>query len=179
MPYTEKFSAFQLIIRNFLINLIRFGISIEIKIKDFYETLIINYNSGNLTICSMRASSKGDRGAVGGGGDEEDGDSPSALLILSGSAAIICSANVSTLASSSPIKRNHHPSQNRKARGGRPQITSITTPKFKSRERVLRCIEMLPQCQVKCLTPSAPLRHELTARRIRQIIDERFPTRFV
>jgi len=68
----------------------------------------------------MRASSKGDRGAVSGGGEEEDGESPSALLILSGSAAIICSANVSTLASSSPIKRNHYPSQIRKARDGRP-----------------------------------------------------------
>lgn len=58
-----------------------------------------------LTICSIRASSKGDRGAVGGGGELEDEESPSALLILSGSAAIICSANVSTLASSSPVKR--------------------------------------------------------------------------
>lgn len=130
--------------------------------------LIINYNSerDSLTICSMRASSKGDKGAVGGGGEEEDGESPSALLILSGSAAIICSANVSTLASSSPIKRNHHPSQIRKAHGGRTaEITSITTPRFKSRERILRCIEMLPQCQVKCLTPNASLQHELTARR--------------
>jgi len=69
----------------------------------------------------MRASSKGDRGAVSGGGEEEDGESPSALLILSGSAAIICSANVSTLASSSPIKRNHYPSQIRKARGRLPK----------------------------------------------------------
>lgn len=79
-----------------------------------------NRECGTLTICSMRASSKGDRGAVGGGGEEEDRESPSALLILSGSAAIICSANVSTLASSSPIKRNHHPNQIRKARDGRP-----------------------------------------------------------
>lgn len=85
------------------------------------NVLIINYNRecSTLTICSMRASSKGDRGAVGGGGEEEDRESPSALLILSGNAAIICSANVSTLASSSPIKRNQHPSQIRKACGGR------------------------------------------------------------
>lgn len=119
----------------------------------------------------MRASSKGDRGAVSGGGEEEDGESPSALLILSGSAAIICSANVSTLASSSPIKRNHHPSQIRKARGGRPPKSHRSQHRsFKSRERVLRCIEILSQ--IKCLTPSASLRHELTARRIRQVAGE-------
>jgi len=80
----------------------------------------------SLTICSIRASSKGDKGAAGGGGEEEDGESTSALLILSGSAAIICSANVSTLASSSPIKRNHHPSQTRKC--SRWQAAGITTP---------------------------------------------------
>ena len=121
----------------------------------------------------MRASSKGDRGAVSGGGEEEDGESPSALLILSGKAAIICSANVSTLASSSPIKRNHHPSQIRKARDGRPPKSHRSQHRsFKSRERVLRCIEILSQCQIKCLTSSASLRHELTARRLRQVTDE-------
>lgn len=83
-----------------------------------------------LTICSIRASSRDDKGGAGGGGEEEDGESPSALLILSGSAAIICSANVSTLASSSPIKRNHHPSQTRKTYYRTAEITLITTSRI-------------------------------------------------
>lgn len=91
-----------------------FGI---VSLKREYKTRCecnVDMHRGLLTICSIRASSKGDKGGAVGGGEEEDGESPSALLILSGSAAIICSANVSTLASSSPIKRNHHPSQNSK-----------------------------------------------------------------
>ena len=57
-----------------------------------------------LTICSIRASSSGGRGG-GGGGEDGEGGSHCSLLILSGKAAIICSAKVKTLASSSPTNK--------------------------------------------------------------------------